>query len=141
MDDLAAAQLARPRFNAVLLNWLAGLALLLAALGIFGVMAYAVAQRTSELGLRIALGAQPRNIMRLVLGQGIKLAAVGVVLGLAGALILTRWLTSLLYGVTATDPFTLAVITLLPMLVATLACWLPARRATKVDPMVALRND
>jgi ABC-type lipoprotein release transport system permease subunit len=104
-------------------------------------MAYAVAQRTSELGLRIALGAQPRNIMRLVLGQGIKLAALGVVLGLAGALILTRWLTSLLYGVTTTDPFTLAVITLLPMLVATLACWLPARRATKVDPMVALRNE
>ncbi|HEV7820906.1 MAG TPA: ADOP family duplicated permease, partial [Burkholderiales bacterium] len=97
MDELAAAQLARPRFNAVLLNWLAGLAMLLAGLGIFGVMAYAVAERTRELGLRIALGAQPRNIMTLVLRKGIKLAVLGVLLGLVSALILTRWLASLLY--------------------------------------------
>ena len=141
MEELADAQLARPRFNAVLLNWLAGLAMLLAALGIFGVMTYAVAERTSELGLRIALGAQRRNIMTLVLRQGIKLAAVGVMLGLVGAWILTRWLSSLLYGVTTNDPLTLVVITLLPMMIATLASWLPARRATKVDPMVALRSE
>jgi len=141
MEELAAAQLSRPRFNAMLLSWLAGLAMLLSALGIFGVMAYAVAQRTSELGLRIALGAQPRNIMTLVLGQGIKLAGLGVLLGLAGAFILTRWLTSLLYGVSATDPLTFAVITLLPLIVAMLACWLPARRATKVDPLLALRYE
>jgi putative ABC transport system permease protein len=141
MDELAGTQLARPRFNAVLLNWLAGLAMLLAALGIFGVMAYAVTQRTSELGLRIALGAQPRNIMALVLRQGIKLAVLGVLLGLVGALILTRWLSSLLYGVSATDPLTFAVITLLPLIIATLASWLPARRATKVDPLVALRHE
>jgi ABC-type antimicrobial peptide transport system permease subunit len=141
MEELADAQLARPRFNAVLLNWLAGLAMLLAALGIFGVMTYAVAQRTSELGLRIALGAQRHNIMALVLRQGIKLAALGVVLGLVGAWTLTRWLTSLLYGVSTNDPLTLIVITLLPMVVATLASWLPARRATKVDPMVALRSE
>jgi putative ABC transport system permease protein len=141
MEELADAQLARPRFNAVLLNWLAGLAMLLAALGIFGVMTYAVAERTSELGLRIALGAQTHNIMTLVLRQGIKLAVLGVLLGLAGAWILTRWLTSLLYGVSTNDPLTLVVITLLPMMIATLASWLPARRATKVDPMVALRYE
>ena len=141
MEELADAQLARPRFNAVLLNWLAGLAVLLAALGIFGVMTYAVAERRNELGLRIALGAQRHNIMTLVLRQGIKLAALGVVLGLVGAWILTRWLTSLLYGVTANDPLTLVVITLLPMVIATLASWLPARRATNVDPMVALRSE
>jgi putative ABC transport system permease protein len=139
MDDLAAAQLARPRFNAVLLNWLAGLAILLAALGIFGVMAYAVAQRTNELGLRIALGAPPGNIMKLVLRQGMKLAALGVFLGLIGAGSMTRWLSSLLYGVSATDPLTFVMIALLPMIVATLACWIPARHATKVDPLVALR--
>ena len=139
MEELTAAQLARPRFNAVLLNWLAGLAMLLAAVGIFGVMAYAVAQRTNELGLRIALGAPPGNIMRLVLGQGIKLSALGVLLGLIGAATLTRLLGSLLYGVGATDPLTFAVIALLPMIVTTLACWIPARRATRVDPLVALR--
>ena len=141
MEELTAAQLARPRFNAVLLNWLAGLAMLLAALGIFGVMAYAVAQRTNELGLRIALGAPPGNIMKLVLIQGMKLAALGVLLGLIGAVTLTRWLASLLYGVSVTDPLTFAVIALLPMIVTTLACWVPARRATKVDPLVALRYE
>jgi predicted permease len=141
MDELAAAQLARPRFNAVLLNWLAGLAMLLAALGVFGVMAYAVAQRTSELGLRIALGARTGNIMALVMGQGMKLAVLGVLLGLVGAVGLTRWLASLLYGVSATDPLTLLVITLLPMIVSLAACWIPARRATKVDPLVALKYE
>ncbi|HEU5235791.1 MAG TPA: ABC transporter permease [Pyrinomonadaceae bacterium] len=141
MDELTAAQLARPRFNAVLLNWLAGLAMLLAALGIFGVMTYAVAQRTGELGLRIALGAQTRNIMTLVLGQGMKLAALGVFLGLIGAVSVTRWLASLLYGVSATDPLTFFVIAMLPMAAAMLACWIPARRATRVDPMVALKYE
>ena len=141
MDELAAAQLARPRFNAVLLNWLAALAMLLAALGIFGVMTYAVAQRTNELGLRIALGAQPGNIMTLVLRQGMKLASLGVCLGLIGAVSITRWLASLLYGVSATDPLTFVLIASLPMIVAALACWIPARRATRVDPMVALRYE
>lgn len=141
MEELTSAQLARPRFNAVLLNWLAGLAMLLAALGIFGVIAYAVAQRTNELGLRIALGARAGNIMILVMGQGMKLAVLGVLLGLVGAVGLTRWLASLLYGVSATDPLTFVVIVLLPMIVAALACWIPARRATKVDPMVALKYE
>ena len=133
MEELTAAQLARPRFNAVLLNWLAGLAMLLAAVGIFGVMAYAVAQRTNELGLRIALGAPPGNIMRLVLAQGMKLAALGVLLGLLGAVTLTRGLGSLLYGVSATDPLTFAaIIALLPISLTTLACWirLVARRGS-----------
>jgi len=141
MDELAAAQVVRPRFNAVLLNWLAASAMLLAALGIFGVMSYAVAQRTSELGLRLALGAQQMNIMSLVLKQGLKLALSGVFLGLIGAISMTRWLTSLLYGVSATDPLTFALVALLPTMVAILACWIPARRATKVDPLVALRAE
>jgi predicted permease len=141
MDELMAAQLARTRFNAVLLNWLAGLAMLLAALGIFGVMGYAVVQRTGELGLRIALGARAGNIMALVMGQGMKLAVLGVLLGLVGAVGLTRWLGSLLYGVSATDPLTFVVIALLPMIVSLGACYIPARRATKVDPLVALRYE
>jgi putative ABC transport system permease protein len=141
MDDLAGSQLARPRFNTVLLNWLSGVAMLLAALGIFGVMTYAVLQRTSELGLRIALGAPAGNIMGLVLKQGMKLAALGIFLGLIGAVGMTRWLASLLYGVTATDPLTFLLIALLPLVVTTLACWIPARRATKVDPLVALRYE
>ena len=113
--------------------------MLLAAVGIFGVMAYAVAQRTNELGLRLALGAPRGNIMRLVLGQGMKLAGLGILLGLVGAVTLTRGLRSLLYGVSATDPLTFSVIALLPMVVTMLACWIPARRAAKVDPLVALR--
>ena len=141
MDELAAAQLARPRFNALLLNWLAVLATLLAALGIFGVMAYAVAQRSSELGVRIALGAQKHNIFTLVLTQGMKLAALGVLLGLIGALVMTRWLTTLLYGVSTTDPLTFALIALLPLIAASIACWIPARRATRVDPLITLRSE
>jgi putative ABC transport system permease protein len=104
-------------------------------------MAYAVAQRTSELGLRIALGAQQVNIMSLVLKQGLKLAALGVLLGLIGAITMTRWLASLLYGVSTTDPLTFVLLATLPMIVATIACWIPARRATKVDPLVALRTE
>jgi putative ABC transport system permease protein len=141
MDELMSTQLARPRFSAVLLNWLAAVAMLLAALGIFGVTAYAVAQRTNEMGLRIALGAPRSSIMKLVLRQGMKLAASGVLLGLIGAAFLTRWLTSLLFGVSATDPLTFVVIALVPLLLTTLACWIPARRATQVDPLVALRYE
>jgi putative ABC transport system permease protein len=141
MDELVAAQLARPRFNALLLNWLAGLAILLAALGVFGVTAYMVAQRTSELGLRIALGAQPHNIMALVLRDGLKLAALGLLVGLVSSFVLTRWLSSLLYGVSATDAFSLLVITAVLMLVALAACYIPARRATKVNPLIALRYE
>ena len=141
MEEQVAVHLARPRFTAVLLNWLAGMALLLAAVGIFGVTAYAVAQRTRELGLRVALGARPRDILLLVLGHGLKLAALGILPGLAGALVMTRWLSSLLYGVSASDPLTYGGVALLMACVALLACLVPARRATRVDPMVALRYE
>jgi putative ABC transport system permease protein len=141
MEEQVAARLARPRFTAVLLNWLALMALLLAGVGVFGVTAYAVAQRTRELGLRVALGARPRDILMLVVWHGLKLAALGIVPGLLGALVMTRWLSSLLYGVSASDPLTYAGVALLTACVALLACLIPARRATKVDPMVALRYE
>ena len=141
MEQKVAQNLARPRFSAVLLNWLSGLALLLAAVGIYGVLAYSVAQRTGELGIRIALGAQGRDILRLVIGQGMRLVLVGVGSGLVAAIGLTRWLKTLLFGVTTTDPLTYLGAALLLMMTALLACWLPARRATRVDPMVALRHE
>jgi ABC-type lipoprotein release transport system permease subunit len=125
--------------------WVAGsfalLAWLLAGLGIYGVMSYATAQRTREFGIRLALGARVRDVLRLVIGQGLKLALLGLALGLAGALLVTRLMSSVLYGVSATDAVTFAVVTLLLALVVLLACWIPARRATKVDPLVALRCD
>ncbi|MBS1807338.1 MAG: ABC transporter permease [Acidobacteria bacterium] len=127
------------RVAATLLGSFGLLALLLAAIGIFGVMSYAVAQRTRELGIRIALGATAANILRLVLRQGITLTALGLALGLAAALIGTRWLDGLLFGLNARDLSTFFGVALLLAAVALLACWIPARRATKVDPMVALR--
>jgi putative ABC transport system permease protein len=139
MDELVATHLARPRFSAVLLNWLGGLAMLLAAVGIFGVMAYSVAQRSGELGVRIALGAQTGHILKLVIGQGMRLVAVGVAIGLAASFALTRLIAKLLFNVSATDPLTFTVIALLLTFAALLACYIPARRATKVDPMIALR--
>ena len=116
-------------------------ALLLAAIGLYGVIAYAVSQRTRELGIRMALGAQRDNILWLVLRQGLNLVLVGVAIGLVGALVLTRFLSGLLFDLKPTDPPTLIATSLLLVAVASLACWVPARRATKVDPMVALRNE
>ncbi len=127
------------RYPALLLGAFAGLALLLAAIGIYGVMSYSVAQRTPEIGLRLALGAQATDVLRLVVGQGLKLIVIGLALGLLGALLLTRWMETLLFQVKATDPLTFVVIALLLTLVALLACWIPARRAARVDPMIALR--
>jgi putative ABC transport system permease protein len=141
MDELVAAILAQPRFSAVLLNWLSALALLMAAVGIYGVLAYSVACRTGEFGVRIALGAQAGDILKLVIGQGMRLVAIGVGIGLAAAFALTRLIAKLLFGVAATDPLTFIVIAALLTFVALLACYVPARRATKVDPIISLRTE
>ncbi len=141
MDSLVFDSVASQRFSMILLAVFAVLALILAGVGIYGVISYVVGQRAHEIGIRIALGAQSRDILRLILGRGGKLAGIGIVLGLAAALGLTRFLASMLYGVETTDPLTFAGVALLLSLVALTACYVPARRATKVDPMVALRYE
>jgi ABC-type antimicrobial peptide transport system permease subunit len=129
------------RLTNSLLAGFAATALLLALTGIYGVMSLNVANRRNEFGIRIALGAQAGNVLRMILGQGLRLAVVGVALGLVGAFALTRLLKGLLFGISASDPLTFVVIASLLVGVALLACWLPARRATKIDPLEALRNE
>jgi ABC-type antimicrobial peptide transport system permease subunit len=129
------------RMVATLLIAFGVLALALAALGIYGVMAYSVSRRTREIGIRMALGARAVNVLSLILRQGMALVFIGIALGVGGALAATRLLTSFLYGVSATDPWTFVLIALLLALVAWLACYIPARRATRVDPMEALRYE
>jgi putative ABC transport system permease protein len=140
-DEYISRSLARPRFNTLLLSIFAGTALLLTAIGIYGVMAYSVAQRTGEIGIRIALGAGKSSIFRLVVGQAMALVAISLVIGVAGAFAATRLLNSLLFGVGASDPITFVSIVLLVSAVAFVAAWLPARRATRVDPIIALRAE
>jgi putative ABC transport system permease protein len=140
-EEYLARALARPRFNAMLLTIFAGTALLLTAIGIYGVMAYSVSQRTNEIGIRIALGAGKNSIFRLVVGQAMTIVAISLVVGLLGAFAATRLLNSLLFGIGASDPLTFFAIMLLVSVVAFLAAWLPARRATRVDPIIALRAE
>jgi len=141
MDELMAVSLAQQRFNMVLLDLFAALALLLAAIGIYGLMSYTVSQRTHEIGIRVAVGAQRRDVLGLVVAEGGRLALVGILVGIAFALALTRLMSSLLFEVSPTDPATFATVALLLASVGLLACYLPARRATRVDPMIALRYE
>jgi len=141
VEEIMADSLARQRFAMTLLTVFSLVALIIAAVGIYGVMAYNVTQRTGELGIRMALGAQPGDVLRLVFLQGGRLVALGLAGGFAGALALTRFLASMLFGVSAHDPLTFAAIALLLTIIAALACLLPARRAAKVDPLVALRAE
>ncbi len=141
MEDVVTSSLTDWRFHTILLAVFGGLALLIAAIGIYGVVSYSVTRRIHEIGIRMALGAERRDVLKMIVGQGLKLALIGVAIGIAGALALTRFLSSLLYGVKPTDPLTFVAVSLILIAVALLACYIPARRAAKVDPMVALRYE
>jgi putative ABC transport system permease protein len=141
MEKVRAASVASQQFNLLLMGLFGCLALVLATTGIYGVTAYSVAQRTREIGIRLAIGAQTGDVLKLVMGQGMRLTVIGVAVGLAGAWASTRLMSSLLFGVTATDPVTFAIVSLLLTAVALVACYIPARRAMKVDPIIALRYE
>ena len=141
MDEIRSESVSGERLNLTLLSLFAGIALVLAMVGIYGVMSYSVTQRTHEIGIRMAIGAQPRDVFKMIIGHGMLLAGVGVVSGLVGAFALTRLMASMLFGVEPTDPVTFASIALLLTGVALLACYIPGRRATKVDPVVSLRYE
>ena len=141
LDQIVSDSLAERRFAMILLGLFAGLALLLSTIGIYGVISYLVGQRIQEIGTRIALGAQRKDVLQLILGRGIGLAAMGIVLGSALAFILTRQMRSMIYGVSAADPITFLGVALLLIVVAASACYVPARRAMRVNPMMALRYE
>jgi putative ABC transport system permease protein len=140
-SQIYSASLGSRRFNLILIGFFAAIALMLATAGVFGVMAYSVSRRTREIGVRIALGARSRDVLTMILGQGLRTVLIGIAIGVAGAFAITRAVQSLLFGVTATDPLTFSAVILLLLTIALLACYLPARRAAKVDPMVALRYE
>jgi putative ABC transport system permease protein len=141
MEENVAASVAQPRFRTVLLAILAGLALLIASVGIYGVMSFAVTQRTREIGTRMALGSTPGQVFKLVIQDGLRLTAIGVVLGLVASVIVTRYLASLLFQIGTIDPLAISIVTVLLVCVALVACYIPARRATRVDPTIALRYE
>jgi putative ABC transport system permease protein len=141
MEHQISASLAHPRFRAILLGYFAGLALLLVAIGIYGTLSQMVTQRTREIGIRMALGANPRDVLSMVIRQGLILTLAGSVIGVAGSLFATRFLSGMLYGVKPGDPITFLAVLLMLGGVAALASYFPARRATKVDPIIALRNE
>ncbi len=141
MEEILSESVAGRWLNTLLLAVFGGEALILAVVGLYGVMSYSVAQRTQEMGIRTALGATSRDVLKLIVGQGMLLTGAGIAIGIGGAFGLTRLMKSLLFDVKPTDPTTIAVIALLLGGVALLACWIPARRATKVDPMIALRYE
>jgi putative ABC transport system permease protein len=141
LPDVLAREASPRQFNTWLFAVLAGLALILALTGVYGVISYSVARRTHEVGIRMALGAQHHQVMRLFVRQGMKLIAMGLVTGLLGSLILTRMMSSLLFGVSTTDKTTFGLVAIGLLVVGLLACYIPARRATKVDPLVALRYE
>jgi putative ABC transport system permease protein len=141
IEDYLDGTLSVPRFNTVLLALFAGLAMILTAVGLYGVISYTVAQRTHEIGIRMALGAKPKDMMKLIIGQGMKLGVTGVAIGIAIAMGLTHFLSSMLFGITATDPVSFAAVIVMLLLVVVMACYVPARRAMRVDPMIALRHE
>jgi putative ABC transport system permease protein len=141
VEEYLNGTIAQPRFNSYLLGIFAALAMLLTAVGLYGVISYSVAQRTHELGIRMALGGQRRDMLRLIVGQGLRLAAFGVAIGLAAAFALTHFLSSMLFGVSAADPVSYIAVVALLLGVVVVACYVPAQRAMRVDPMVALRYE
>ena len=141
MDEWVSLNAAQPRLNAQLLTLFAGMALLIAAIGIYAVLAYSVNQRIREIGVRMALGAQPGNVQRLIVSEGMKVSMTGILIGLVAAFVAARALASIVYGVSLSDPETFIAVASALCLVGLAACYIPARRAAKIDPMVALRYE